>query len=489
MKHTPLAVYAPEVNKTFFTYGGTLAADSKHLLNMASYYDHATHTVPRPTVVHDKGKDGVIDPHDNASIQIADDGHLWIFVSGRARARPGFKYRSVEPYSVDEFEQVTTEEMTYPQPTYLEGQGFIHLFTKYTQGRELYWETSDATGRNWSEDQKLVGFGGHYQSSAERNGLVATVFNYHPGGNVDRRTNLYFLQSADGGETWRTADGAVVETPLSTVDNPAMVVDYAAQGRLVYLKEVTFDQHGSPVILYVTSGDHRPGPAGDPRTWHVAHWGDSGWQVHDITSSDHNYDSGSLYVDGDEWTVVAPTDPGPQPYQTGGEMVQWKSTDDGVTWTRAAQVTDNSDYNHTYARRPLDVNDPFYVFWADGDPTEFSPSRLYFGDSTGDRYWRLPDQMDEDVARPVSMFDDPCDPPDANPTVVMGDVDSDVPNRHAEAGCTVDDLIRDEDSWNSKGPFMVHVQDVSARLTTRGVISSQERAAIISAAARSSIGD
>src|SRR5690606_18124383 len=36
-KHHPLAVYAPEVNKTFFVYGGTPAADQRRLLAMASY--------------------------------------------------------------------------------------------------------------------------------------------------------------------------------------------------------------------------------------------------------------------------------------------------------------------------------------------------------------------------------------------------------------------------------------------------------------------
>ena len=59
-KHTPLAVYRPEVEKTFFVYGGTTKSDECHLLCMVSYYDHRTQTVPRPVVVHDK--QGVNDP-------------------------------------------------------------------------------------------------------------------------------------------------------------------------------------------------------------------------------------------------------------------------------------------------------------------------------------------------------------------------------------------------------------------------------------------
>ena len=33
-KHVPLAIYSPEVNKTFFVYGGTIAEDKRHLLCM-----------------------------------------------------------------------------------------------------------------------------------------------------------------------------------------------------------------------------------------------------------------------------------------------------------------------------------------------------------------------------------------------------------------------------------------------------------------------
>ena len=128
-KHVPMAIYAPEVEKTFFVYGGAKEGQ-RHLLAMASYYDHSHRLVPRPTIVHDK--ENVDDPHDNLSIALDEMGHVWVFVSGRGRRRPGFKYRSPEPYSIDVFELISEEEMTYPQPWWIEGEGFVHLFTKYT---------------------------------------------------------------------------------------------------------------------------------------------------------------------------------------------------------------------------------------------------------------------------------------------------------------------------------------------------------------------
>lgn len=400
-KHVPLAVYAPEVNKTFFVYGGTRNTDERYLLCMASFYDHATGTVPKPTIVHDK--EGVNDPHDNPSISLAEDGHVWVFVSGRGRKRPGFVYRSVEPYSTDAFERVRECEMTYPQPWCIPDKGFLLCFTKYTKGRELYW-TSSADGRTWAEDQKLAGMGGHYQTTREKDGRVITAFNYHPGGNVDKRTNLYYAETSDFGNTWQNAAGETLTTPLDTTQNPALVRDYQAEGRLVYMKDISFDADGRPVILVITSGGHAPGPENDPRIWTLVHWNGTAWDFHEVTQSTHNYDMGSLYIEADgTWRIIGPTEPGPQPLGTGGEMALWTSCNNGVTWTKARNITSGSTYNHAYARRPVNTHPDFYAFWADGNPDEFSRSHLYFTNKDADKVWVLPYDMTENTATPELM--------------------------------------------------------------------------------------
>jgi len=396
-KHVPLAVYSEKAEKTFFVYGGAKEG-KRHLLAMASYYDHRRGVVPRPTIVHDKG--GVNDPHDDPSIALDEHGHVWVFVSGRGRHRPGFKYRSVEPLSVDRFELVSEEEMTYPQPWWIDGKGFLYLFTKYTGVRELYWNVS-TDGRQWTPHQKLAGMGGHYQSSNRRGERVVTAFNMHPGGHPDKRTNLYFVESDDMGRTWRTADGTPVDTPMTDPHGPALVRDFQAEGRLVYMKDVNFDSEGNPVILVVTAAYHQPGPIGDPRIWTIVHWDGHRWQFHEVTRSTHNYDMGSLYVEGDgTWRIIGPTEPGPQRHGTGGEMAVWTSPDQGKTWTKQRDVTAGSRFNHAYARRPVDARCDFYAFWADGNPDEFSPSHLYFTNRDGDRVWRLPYEMTGDFAKP-----------------------------------------------------------------------------------------
>lgn len=397
--HVPVAIYSKAVNKTFFVYGGTITKNEKHLLIMISYYDHAKKMVPKPVIVYDKK--GVDDPHDNASLSIDDRGYVWVFVSGRNTSRPGIIFKSATPYQVDHFVQMATGEMTYPQPWFVKDKGFIYLFTKYTKGRELYWTTSKQ-GDTWEPEQKLAGMGGHYQVSAVREDKLVTAFNYHPGGDVNKRTNIYLLQTGDMGKTWQTMAGATVQTPVVNIESKALVKNYAAEGKLVYLNDLNFDRQGNPVILAVVSRGFEPGPKGDPREWIIIRWKNGQWNFYTVCTSTHNYDMGSIYIDKNHWRIIGPTAPGPQKYGTGGEMVLWESTDEGITWISKKQLTENSSRNHSYARRPMNAPDDFYAFWADGNADSFSESRLYYCNKKGD-VSMLPYDMNEEFERPLPM--------------------------------------------------------------------------------------
>ena len=397
--HVPIAIYDKKVDKTFFVYGGTTAKDERHLLIMLSYYDHKKAVVPKPVIVYDKV--GVDDPHDNASISIDEDGYIWVFISGRNTTRPGIILKSKVPYGIDDFEKIKEGEMTYPQPWWLNGKGFFYLFTKYTKGRELYWSTSK-DGRTWVPEQKLAGMGGHYQVSNVWNGKITSVFNYHPGGNVDKRTNIYLVQSADMGKTWKNIDGKTVPTPLSDIQSDALVKDYATEGKLVYLNDLNFDSEGNPVVLAVVSKGFQPGPEGNPREWMIIHWKDGEWHFTRVCESTHNYDMGSLYINKNHWQIIGPTEAGPQLYGTGGEMALWESKDEGKTWKKTKMLTSNSTRNHSYARRPLNAHPDFYALWADGDADKLSESKLYFCNKKGE-VWMLPYNMNKDLEKPVKQ--------------------------------------------------------------------------------------
>ncbi len=405
-KHVPLAIYSPEVQKTFFVYGGTTSEKERYLLCMIGEYNHKTGMVSKPTVVYDK--QGVNDPHDNPSLLIDDDGYIWVFVSGRGQKRPGFKFRSKKPFSIDEFKQVTEEEMTYPQP-WMTDFGFFHFFTKYTGIRQLYFETS-TDGKNWTSDKMLAAIpvnegekSGHYQTSNVFNGKVAgTFFNRHPQGNVDKRTDLYYVQSADFGKTWEAASGEKLKIPLVKIDSPARAVDYSSKGKNLYLKDMGFDAVGNPACLYIRSNGAEPGPKSAPYEWCITKWDGQKWQTSVVTTSDHNYDMGSLFISEKNWKVVAPTVASPQKWGVGGELEIWVSENAGKTWKKEKTITENSEFNNSYVRRPVNFKAPFCFFWASGNPHEFSKSELWFGDFKGNVY-KLPYEMKNDFEKPEKI--------------------------------------------------------------------------------------
>lgn len=411
--HYPFSVYAKKVDKTFFCYGGTNET-GETLLHMVSYYDHKTGMVPRPTVVLDKATN---DAHDNPVMQIDKDGFIWIFSTSHGTGRPSFIHKSKDPYDITEFvlvpatkivdgKKVPLDNFSYLQIYYSDPEGFTGLFTHYEKvgGRVISWMTSK-DGVEWSEwkDLSLL-HQGQYQTSGNQGKRIGTSFNYHPSrkvrGGLDYRTNLYYLQSDDFGKTWVSADGSAIDVPLTEVSNNALVHDYDSEERNVYIADLNFDKKGRPIILYITSEGPLPGPVHGPRMWHTAWWNGKKWVIHDITSAGNNYDAGSIYMGKrGRWRIIAPTSMGPQPYNTGGEMNMWETRNKGKTWKKLNVLTENSKYNHTYARRPINVHPDFYAFWADGHGRQPSESRLYFCDHKGNVY-QLPQKMDGEFARP-----------------------------------------------------------------------------------------
>ncbi len=188
--------------------------------------------------------------------------------------------------------------------------------------------------------------------------------------------------------------------PLHEPNGQGLIIDYQSQGVNVYIHDLAFDGAGHPAILYLTSRGAAPGPQHAPHRWRITRWTGQRWQTTDLADSDHNYDTGALYIEGPRWQVIGPMLVGPQRYGTGGEMAIVQSDDDGLTWSKPRAVTAGSAFNHSYARRPLHAADPFFAYWADGDAHAFSPSRLYFADRAGERVWRLPQEMTDDLAPP-----------------------------------------------------------------------------------------
>lgn len=397
----PVALYDAVADTTFFVFGGD---DGKgQLENRIGAFDHRSGTVCRPhTILHRP----TWDAHYNAVIAQDAAGYLFVFCNSHGvgmEMKPGdptygeaYVYRSRAPHTIAAgFERIYTDNFSYSNVWTLADGRLFWLHTRYqTHTRPLFWSVGD--GSRWSEPVQVAFIEkGNYQISACQGAMVATVFDMHPEeGGLNARTNIYYLQTADAGQTWTTVAGVPVSLPLTECRNPALVHDFAAEGLLVYLKDVTFDQRGHPIITYLTTHGAFPGPANGPRQWWTARWDGREWVRLPITASSHNYDHGILCVDDPgDWRLIAPTAPGPQPHGTGGTLTVHSSVDQGRTWQCVRQYDEIVDQrNHTYVRRPLHAHPGFMAIWADGDAYAPSDSCLYFMDQDGTVY-QLPDQM------------------------------------------------------------------------------------------------
>ncbi len=280
-------------------------------------------------------------------------------------------------------------------------------------------DDAEPSGYAWSRRRTIANVqNGHYHTSwIKPDGrTIGYLFNVHPvpgiNGNppgLDSRTNLYYAETTGLSGEFRTVTGEPFALGADRVEQlaPALVHDYAAEGRLVYLKDVAFDPDGNPVLVYLTSPQFHPGPIVEsvpgrtstcPRTVHTAAWdpGAGAWTIRDVGRVDHNYDYGVLRIeggaDGEEplWRLTFPMGEGPQPHGTGGEMRVLTSRDRGRSWRTEHRYAGLSGFNHTYARKILHGHRDFTTLWADGDPNGYSPSDLYFANADGSAVHRLP---------------------------------------------------------------------------------------------------
>lgn len=82
----------------------------------------------------------------------------------------------------------------------------------------------------------------------------------------------------------------------------------------------------------------------------------------------------------------------------------------------------------------------------------------------------------------------PCPEYDERLTVIVGTVDSGVPNRVTNNRCRIGELIEDEKEWTSQALFLKHVTTVLDALRKEGVVDKREYRAINKAARQSGIG-
>ncbi len=386
--HRPMAIYAPTVDKTFFVYGNAENAPT------ISCYDHAQRAFAKPVVLG-SNPDG--DAHRNPTLLMDEDGRFYVFYG--AHGHETHVLRSEAPHDISAWEertQIPDSKTSYPQPWQLRAG---EVFVSYRQAPGWCFTRSQDGAATWESPTNLIDFGcskdaagtSEYSiyaitvaEAGEYPRKVHIAWSRLGGGTPEeienkhlwaRRYNVYYAFSDDGGDTWRRSDGTPYELPISE-EAAEKLYDCGQHG--VWLKDLQLDSEGSPYILFLDS---------EVKTfetdWKLARRVGDGWEIADVAHSDHMYDAGGLVIiSDDDFRIYGPTT-ATQPYEDGGDIEEWQSTDRGASWTNTRPITQGSLLSHNHVKvvfnHQLGGGD-FRVIWSYGDsnsPPATRDVRLY----------------------------------------------------------------------------------------------------------------
>ena len=370
----PMAVYAPSEDKTFFAFGNEVNSPT------VSYYDHRTQTLGPATVV---GPNPDMDAHKNPHMLIDEHGYIYLFHG--SHCTPALVKKSLRPYDTSEFRPMATitDSSSYPQPWQLRPGEITVLFRKggTHNAAQSYIKSTDG-GASWANSVDIV-------TPQPKNGCYAVSIaetgpyprKLHMAWSLTRgdwwqRYHIFYACSDDGGVTWRKSDGTPYELPI-TEPTSEQIFESEVPDRGVWLKDIQLDTQGNPCILFIDGHTVSYGCV-----WNFARHTPDGWSVHEIARSDHMFDAGGLVIlADDDFRVYAPTTIS-QPYEDGGEIEEWQSTDGGRTWHNTAHLTTGSDYSHNHVKTVFNHGSgDFRVFWSYGDaknPPETRHVDLYY---------------------------------------------------------------------------------------------------------------
>jgi hypothetical protein len=286
-----------------------------------------------------------------------------VLVSGRGQFRGNFIFRSSGPDSIDGFIDYTPamdnyidhfndlaetagrgrpfigdayRGINYPKRYWVdepsgESLGYFRLvYTIYClmnesetcrNSRQLYTARMHVEGSKASIQgiTPLAAYKGHYAVANGKGRDIVVAFNVHPNSVLDDRTNIYYMHSVDGGETWLNARNQELALPITRSEDLDHVVvrkyyDPKYPGPIaerIYMKDVNFVGTGlnkRPTVLYVgsLSVDHVPSKTAD-HYLAKARWTGDAWMQRRLTNAvDHNYSSGMLFLDNNKYRVFYP---------------------------------------------------------------------------------------------------------------------------------------------------------------------------------------
>ncbi|MGP3911452.1 hypothetical protein [Nonomuraea sp. 10N515B] len=127
------------------------------------------------------------------------------------------------------------------------------------------------------------------------------------------------------------------------------------------------------------------------------------------------------------------------------------------------------------------------IRWTGADAATLWPSAFPVAD--GNRTLQVLDlKATGRLAYDIRIVDDDCPGSDERAKVFIGNRDTGVANTDDGTGCTVADLLRADEQWESHAAFVSHATKTATTLTREGVLTRHDAARLVVAAARSDVG-
>ena len=371
--HTPAATYYTTLrpngirfagmhDRSYFVYGDYSRDPA------IRYYDNSTGILSEAVIAGRTQIPG--DAHGNPSLLIDDDGYIYVFFG--CHHNPIQVRRSKAPENILEWEEEVQISVTatYPQPYMLDSGTIITSFRESAGVATAGWGyvTSTSKGQEWSSCRLLVSEPKNFiyaLSEVVRNSSGES--SYHlaitPFSDETRLyENIYYLRSDDGMETFQASDGTVIAGeppfPLSQLELVYVNTDSSS-----HINDFAIGGDGTPFILF-NEGPWSQAALPAPGEWKLARRSEAGWVISSIAPCNHLFDRGCLLVD--RAPHLRAFLPAGKDLHDGGEMIEYSSEDNGLTWELSDQITWNSGLSHNYAVRVLGAAQDFQVFWSFG---------------------------------------------------------------------------------------------------------------------------
>ena len=375
MWNLPQAIKKNDV--TFFVYGGN---DTNAYVS-SFHNDYGTFDMP--VMIHSIDGD---DAHVNPTLMIDEEGYLNVFYGGHSVYNISFK-RSTYPYNINYWNSqvnITPTVNSYPQAYTLENGNYI-LFSRGVDGQETY-VTSSNHGSTWGSSHDIISVdGGVYLMSLQDKDDADTIYFAWTMENTIRN-DVHFAWTNNGGVSLINVSGSSQSVPLTSATTCKA---YDSGTNHINLDGFQVDSNKRPIILF-----HESGCDGSTyednncsQTWRVAHWNGTVWNVvnvSDIYHGDRNYDEGNLVYFNDSDVRAYVPSVATIPYEDGGDIQEFKSTNLGLTWVNTKNVTVESGLSHNMIKTVVNGDNNFNLLWSFDNSTHFAgtsvrnTARLYY---------------------------------------------------------------------------------------------------------------